>query len=55
MPTYTAQDLGLTPLKKRDRVAKGEKVVVCDGSSIGWEGEVLSVRYVFYLVYLVFI
>ncbi|CAN0136926.1 unnamed protein product, partial [Ectocarpus fasciculatus] len=42
VPTYTAQDLGLTPLKKRDRVAKGEKVVVCDGSSIGWEGEVLS-------------
>lgn len=44
VPTYTAEDLGLTPLKKRDRVAKGEKVVVCSGSSIGWEGEVLSVR-----------
>lgn len=43
-PTYTAEDLGLTPLKKRDKLAKGEKVVVCDGSSIGWEGEVLSVR-----------
>lgn len=44
-PTYTAQDLGLTPLKKRDKLAKGEKVVVCDGTSIGWEGEVMSVRF----------
>ncbi len=48
-PTYTAEDLGLTPLKKRDKLARGEKVVVCDGSSIGWEGEVLSVRRVSFM------
>eukprot|EP00752_Nemacystus_decipiens_P002592 g2425.t1 len=41
-PTYSAEDLGLTPLKKRDKLARGETVVVCDGTSIGWEGEVLS-------------
>ena len=44
VPTYTAEDLGLTPLAKRDKLRKGDKVVVCTGSQIGLEGEVASVR-----------
>ena len=45
MPTYTPEQLGLTPLKKRDKVRQGEKLVVCSGSQIGLEGEVLSVSH----------
>lgn len=50
-PTYTAAELGLTPLKKRDKLRQGEKVVVCSGSSLGWEGEVVAVspRFFFFL------
>ena len=43
VPTYSPEDLGLTPLKKRDKLRQGEKLVVCSGSQIGLEGEVLSV------------
>ncbi|CAN0128501.1 unnamed protein product, partial [Laminaria digitata] len=42
VPTYSPEDLGLTPLKKRDKLRQGEKLVVCSGSQIGLEGEVLS-------------
>lgn len=42
-PSITAEDLGLTPLKKREKLRTGDKVVVCAGSQIGWEGEVVSV------------
>lgn len=44
LPTYTAEDLGLTPLKKRDKLRRGDKVVVCSGSQIGLEGDVTTVR-----------
>lgn len=44
VPSYSPEELGLTPLKKRDKLRPGEKVVVCSGSSLGWEGEVVSVR-----------
>lgn len=48
MPTYSPEDLGLTPLKKRDKLRQGEKLVVCSGSQIGLEGEVLSVSRFFF-------
>ena len=48
VPTYSPEDLGLTPLKKRDKLRQGEKLVVCSGSQIGLEGEVLSVSRVFF-------
>ncbi|CAM9715021.1 unnamed protein product [Discosporangium mesarthrocarpum] len=43
LPMVTAEELGLSPLKKRDRLSVGDKVVVCEGSAFGRQGEVTEV------------